>query len=702
MDASPPPSHFESLPPEVLQGICHYLSPRSLCSLSLVNRLFCRVTAAYRFSHIRFDIAFKECLEEDIEELTAILGRGDEDRFRHVRRVSITGVMLEAMESDEDYSEIIPKLWAKDPDDETDDLTEALERFCSGQKLDGYREVQNDAWMPLAEFLSRLPGLTDLVYTCVNEIPGCILQAMHQHHPHCRLHVSAFDLRAGLKLDPESGPASIAEDDVNLLTSPCLYAINLGVQFAGYTEDAVLELLKAGRGSQLKHIHIHNDSLDDQHNNPWPAFFKTQGQATSGPSQQQPTSSSVPATPRKVQLKTLTIDPMFYPPRRLKTWMAHVDFSALRRFEYHGSVDEVLMNTLIAFALNVPTDVVPTLSASNINDLATREVSNGGFRALRSFGLTLHPQADPNHLHERFDKLLATLLTVLPPLHHLSLEGVFGPCAWETTLSRHGPTLRKLHLPTGSMRHWVDADKILAIARDCPHLEDARLSIQRFRGRPKEVATYRAIAHIRKLRRLKIVFNCLAEYKEHLIRPLRPYSRGPNGSELNSAAVKTICRTLKNFAVDADLAKAIWDVITTEWAKVFKDQGNSSLKRLLVYPHVPWSGWPGWGGYGELGNWAEWVGRRWVCTRFNDEWLDYDYLKTVRAECVLSKLQKAMADGVLVEEWHDPDMEWDPEDLEQIFDINGKSVWSKVWPSKGGDWRDEWHSFPLDTTIQSV
>jgi hypothetical protein len=37
------------------------------------------------------------------------------------------------------------------------------------------------------------------------------------------------------------------------------------------------------------------------------------------------------------------------------------------------------------------------------------------------------------------------------------------------------------------------------------------------------------------------------------------------------------------------------------------------------------------------------------------------------------------------------------EELEALRDEQGVDVWSTIWPSKGGDWRDEWHSFPLQT-----
>lgn len=85
--------------------------------------------------------------------------------------------------------------WDDDSDSENDDLTEYVD-YYDYQERQRYRQARREAWLPLAEYLPRLPGLTDLMYTCPNQMSLCLLDALHRHHPNCRLHVSTFNLRA--------------------------------------------------------------------------------------------------------------------------------------------------------------------------------------------------------------------------------------------------------------------------------------------------------------------------------------------------------------------------------------------------------------------------------------------------------------------------------------------------------------------------
>ncbi|KXJ88725.1 hypothetical protein Micbo1qcDRAFT_166166, partial [Microdochium bolleyi] len=112
--------------------------------------------------------------------------------------------------------------------------------LCEPPRLTDYRLTQrrqlhpiekarrDEAWLPLARFLEKLTGLTDVVYSCTNAFPACLLSALHAHHPRTRLHLHTFSLpslvRAPGALDP------LDADDLALATSPCLFSLVLATR----------------------------------------------------------------------------------------------------------------------------------------------------------------------------------------------------------------------------------------------------------------------------------------------------------------------------------------------------------------------------------------------------------------------------------------------------------------------------------------
>ncbi|KAL2115157.1 hypothetical protein VTJ04DRAFT_10820 [Mycothermus thermophilus] len=684
-------SPLEKLPAELLQTICSLLPHRSLFALSLASRVCSRATVSQRFSHIHFKIKNKESLESRIKESIQILRQTDDDRLRYVRQVSVTGVMADGLRFS--WTHATRKHWSEASNREPDDLTEDFKDTFATSGMTGYESAQHRAWLPLAEFLRLLPGLTDFTYNAANEVPGCILEALHRHYPHCRLHVSMFTLRS--RGDPDEEETKINAPEGALLTSPCLYSVSIGGQRVGFSEDAVLRLLEAGYGSCLRHVHIGFWWMSRVEESPWPHFFRTKRRAFSPTEGQRAISGSTSPAPRKLaQLRTLTIHEHIYPSSRVMTWMANIDTRFLRRFEYHGQINEQLLLELIAVALDLPANALSELSPSEFMRLHPQF---RGFPCLRAFGLSVRLPFDQDGSTEerlpRLGELAGALLSVLPPLEDLTLEGYIGSAIWEIALPYHGPTLRRLCLPTKHRRQTLSADKIYTIARTCPLLESARLAISRSRGSQEEVEAYRAIGHIPKLRCVDLVLNCVEEYERHLITALARTRIGPGQrtSELTAPAVDTICKTMVNFAVDETLARAIWGVVIKERADI--NQGGERvlppLEKLLVHTEVPDWHWAGWGAYDDFCAWARWVGRSWEFTRADDE-------HNTDASLV------ARDPGVLVRPVLEASWSFVLEHLVSVTDINGEDIWTKIWPSKGGNWWEEWHSFPLDTTGKGV
>lgn len=78
---------------------------------------------------------------------------------------------------------------------------------------------EDGAWKPLANFIQRLPSLTDIYYSSSNQFLPCLLEALHQYRPQCRLHLYSFKLRSIYDSDDDYC-------EFALVKSPCLYSIS--------------------------------------------------------------------------------------------------------------------------------------------------------------------------------------------------------------------------------------------------------------------------------------------------------------------------------------------------------------------------------------------------------------------------------------------------------------------------------------------
>ena len=183
------------------------------------------------------------------------------------------------------------------------------------------------------------------------------------------------------------------------------------------------------------------------------------------------------------------------------------------------------------------------------------------------------------------------------------------------------------------------------------------LRIQRQQGKPEEVAVYRALAKLPRLRRATLVLDCYVPSHSPI------YNNAYAGAEAKAQA--ELCRiheTLANSAVDGALTRAIFDELTA---------AGAPLERLSVKSE------PGLIGIRNLDCLARWVARSWVCELRGHE----------KEEPVV---------------WEDVEGGWIRGDRLQFFrntlewaDQECREVWADMWPSKGGDWRDEWSSFAL-------
>ncbi|KAL2121763.1 hypothetical protein VTJ04DRAFT_2218 [Mycothermus thermophilus] len=681
------PCFLENLPNEIIDEILQYLPRKALLNLSATSWRWNKASAPLLFRHIRFQIYDPPTLKKDVKKWDVILSR--HDNIQHVRQISVIGAMLKHVYYGASNPKVPRKPQDRFPEDKDDDLSEHISPYrpiymshrghFEEQCYQGYQKDQREAWLPFAEFLLRLPRLTDLVYNCLTHFPTGVLQALHSRSgpEKCRLHISTFDLRT-LGLYAHGGPfvdreARVHPDELQLLTSPCLSSARLCVGSTNITDVAVAHVLMSGCGSRLKHLHVHCIwPISDQvwqpmtHDNTpyWRSIFpRLAPREVPGYSEMPQPISFNPAQPL-ARLDTLCLSGLLIGEEAIEQWALCVDFTRLRRFGFHGDMSFDCLRTLVTRA----------------RDPKSGRGGRGWFRSLRSLDLTITGGlTDQNDTFEG-DEIVRKFLSLLPPLEHLTVDGYGGEGTFLQIVQSHGPTLRKLHLQTW-YEPWSYAPEELSYMADrCPRLEDFRVYTMRIRN-SEELDGYRALARFPSLRRLELVLNCMADTSEISMQQLeRP--RGQLGSNLEPWQVEQLRNSLLNFASDRAFARAVWSFINEERRK------NSliPLEKLVVGPDTARASW---GGYSDtFGVWIEWIGRHWECTRADQTTWDG------------SRRMKRAArygGGVVVREKRDPTMDRRASQMQQICTADGVDIWRSVWPAKDPkrQWHDEWHSFPL-------
>jgi hypothetical protein len=612
--------------------------------LSLASRFCYQAATPQRFSQVKFTIRNKEKLRSDVERLLAMLSR--HNLLRYVRRVVTIGCMDNGDESDDRYGQFSPGRRNADNDSDSDSDDVFGGRFITGSPLSTQqKQTQNEAWLPFTKFLGHLPALTDLVYACIHQMPPCVLTALQKHHPKSRLHIDSFNLRSLRQKGHQLH--DIDPDDFALVTSPCLYSLRAScVPYDDwgrfdFNREALEHIVASGCAPALKKVSISHRSPSGtlalvealrEPRYPWKGFFLS-GQNQPMVNPQQPTSA-----PGRGCLETLALSGNRGNVSQLVNWNARTDFGFLRCFEYDCGV--------------------PIESLQFLTSMA----ASGSFRSLRKLRLGI---SDVENDDDELDQTAGLFLQALPPLETLTLERCFGTQSINATLNRHGPTLRQLRLlPDDHNDHNdvdTDATRIREIQKRCPILEDVELRVRRRQGGPEEVAVYRTLGRIPRLRRAKLLLDCRAPYDDPT-HGRRNKNRGFTFMFEPEDDAKRVRNTLINLAIDETLATQVFHEIVSA-------APSCPLERLTLKPIPDHNIAEQFSEFNCLG---EWVGRSWACTR-----------RTTGGEVTVREINVDLSSREFLRN-----------ELE-IIEYQGEVVWDTIWPNKGGDWRDNWHSFPL-------
>ncbi|KAK4173119.1 hypothetical protein QBC36DRAFT_62312 [Triangularia setosa] len=634
------PVPLERLPLHIAQYLLDFVDRRSISSFSLANKFCCQAAAPQRFVHLKLTIRDKEKLNHDLEQLNKSLTV--DNRFLHVRRITLRGFLLCGTDhigpNAVDGRFLANGGWNETPEDGDSEIEDVADLTYFAPDLPRYtaqrKQEQNKAWQPFADFLSQLSGLKDFVYACTHQIPPCVLRALHQYHPRSRLHMHTFSLRS-LYQDRDS-VHDIDLDELALVTSPCLYSIEMKYEpdsshgQTSYNTEAIKWMVKNSaslRKVRLYYSHPGNSlALQRAIQMPrpcWKGFFRQDNPNTF-------VDEGVPETSEKYPLVSL-----IFRSEGFDTGLNHIGmWRRLRSFKHLRQLE-----------------ISPCTSA-DVEQLVSL-AANDEFCSLRELAVDF---GDVNNN-------LGSILFALSHLETLKLSGEIDDGTYLGI--HHSPrlTLRKLQIYPNESAPLTHS-QVQKLVHWCPNLEDVRLRVKREQGGPNEVAMYRLLGRLPRLRRVVLQFACPTPYLPPSMRAMMDPSRDK---------VRDFRRALIEIAVDETLARAIFQKIAArkcplERLKIESLPINNSITTSLPFANV-WADIAGFVG-----------GRSWLCTR--------DDVESGKAE-VRDITKETMLREMILERLREP------------VDEDTKNLWAEVWPPREGgseNWWDNWWSYPLSDT----
>lgn len=451
-----PSPTLASLPSEVVHRIAELLDAthaRSLVALAQASRGLYAIVSAFLFRTIKITITNGDYLAREVQHWERVLLR--DDGLKHVRQL-----ILHWAASDDswqpEHNSYLSLAQCELSEDDTN-LQSCWDLYLPWWGSHTEAAINDEEWKPVERLLRQLPGLTDLFYSCPGRFPPFLLQILHEAFvqdatPRCRLHHFTFRLSA-------SDEASLQVDERALVTSPCLFSIgDLNCEKRNSFESRTLARRNA---PFLQRIFAYWD------------------QETTDSHEHQDTSNS--------------LDPPSLEHLRLfKSWM-------------------------YAASSRSPTGLHHPLPPSVID----MEVS-GDFSALRVLQINVPMMEQMLPAPSKFPSLV-TFSVVCPKvpftsawsspflafLRHLPCVTTLRVLGWDRSTSITpglSPKLQKLELGTCIIRGGPPLldEHVLQLDELCPDLEDLTIEIKRSRGDAAEVARYRALGRLPRLRRLTL------------------------------------------------------------------------------------------------------------------------------------------------------------------------------------------------------
>jgi hypothetical protein len=662
---------MDTLPLLVLETICEYLAcvdarRRDFYAFALTSRACGAAADRERFSRLFLKVSDKKQLEDNLQRLEAALAIGGRRRF--VRTIRVRGLLGTAAVggrndksekelhdvSDAGGDEEAVTTTVRFQNDKRDPYAGVEDPFAI--KLDdewpGYDKLAdftpenrtwlNEAWTPLATFMSGL-NLKDLIWASPSQVPLCVLSLLHQAIPNCRLHVHSFDLRS---MHRARGVTPVMdESEWTLATSPSLHTVGVTCSWYDYNYLAdfnkeVLNLMVTGYAPNLQRVHTW---WRDRHSGPWRSNSGSRKQAWEGFGEKAP--SALRTT--RGQLRSLDIQSggqhsPELPAHAISEWASRTDIRYLQSLRFRTSL---------------------TLGA--LEKLA--ELAEGDeFVSLKD--LQIPVSLTPSQRQSTMDKAVARILTALRPLERLVTTNISDRTINALAVT-HGPSLQCLEID----RYVFTLDDLQQLSKCCRSLARLTIEIIRTSGDQEEMAKYRTLGSMPKLKKLKLNLQCTA-----LCHTWPP--PGSTSSPPTEALVVEMRKVLINSALDEKLASAIFNTICRSSTTAFPSLADLTLcpigaHSLSFLHHYPM--------YQDFRNIVRWLGHEWSVQRDpRDTHCDEVTAKEVEEniECYTRGFQ----DGQLCT------------DLDKVDESAcWPQIWRELWPETGRGWKHDWYSFPL-------
>ncbi|KAL8354515.1 hypothetical protein RB601_004085 [Gaeumannomyces tritici] len=728
-DAEPPTMSrevtLEGLPLETREHIAGYVSEAhrpSIFAFSAASKACNKAARKFIFRHVSLRVDDPATLARDVAAVTEIIRTRDCHEL--VRSLSVEGHLI-LREEERPAAPQHPRRGAYY------ELTSWLEHIQAWLQRTGVSEILGDvephpydgyrfeepmrcppdedqAWGPLVRLLAELPYLAKMVYNCRNQFPPSLLDVIHTHHPRCKLHLMSFRLRS-LRL-PALDPHELA-----LATSPCLHTVHLKYSSRDrkgdddFNEQAMLELV-SGLAPNLKMVRTVFLALPspvasmDRIGDPQPAL-PTEPVVWGGLPGFVPDSGGKGSLTSWSPSGVAPINKEF-----LEKWEAVTDFACLRHLDLGaglGSHSGVTADALEWMATRKP---FPNLSTLRIRLM--REIQDDEdpihYDDFESAANLLAPQNHPDQ--EGSERPSPTKCAIdffdsLVPLVELAVSGHLEPEIVDRMLARHGPTLRSLSLsPWEPIRNGymdrplppmaITRECILRLQAQCPGLEELSLPVKRTRSDTREVQLYRALGGFPRLRRLLVTLDCSGRYDsradvwqrgnplymeddEHSDHDPPHYVR--NGDIVNA---------FYNSAVDAGLARSIWDVVHASRRAHGGGAGGDGRRRRLQWLKIYTTGGDDLGRpgrYDDVFHVIENLSRSWLVE------------PAVRGDQDAAGGVAVRELGVAAREARDRDYTRRNGEAPSLTVSSAIHNFRRLWPPREGssDWRDDWRSLPL-------
>jgi hypothetical protein len=649
------------LPLEILQHIAVYVEIAhrpSLNAFSLTSKTCHKASLFLVFRQISIAVHDGEGLRRDVDRLIGALSRTDSSR--HVRQITIKGALtLNANKTKEGYARGTPWLVTSGLDEVLDE--EPVDYGCLYAVYDEpvikASSEEDMAWAPVVNFLqTKTTHLKDLVYDCQSQFPPSLLRVLHEQHPTCRLHHLTFRFRTLLWGVP-------FPYEMELATSPCLYRVKLATAPRDtdgdddFNLEALMELT-TGLAPNLKEVEISSllPGRSLRYIRPRAAWQGLSGFTVA----------------KMGSLTSLLINgySRLSTPNMLQGWARHTDFACLQHLSLGGSYDAKTW----------------ALSGETMEWIAR----NHSFPRVKTLAVYLN-RDDLLLEQPRYSEHAVAFFQAFESLEELSINGAIDAQILDIVLSHHGQTVRKLSLhpfedpfANSNGRHRTDIvfeftkARLLQITAQCPVLESLAIVVKRNASRASEAQLYTCFGAMKSLKSLFLVLDCSnwhvtrdSTYAPHLsdAKDQNPVG-GDSFSFVSRGELKT---TFINCAIDAALALSIWTTIT-------QHKAGTRLQRLKLWP-------TGAGEYGYGGNsmpltflaMALSLARSWMVELDGGEDLKVRELGRMARKVREEEEKDYLAYRHNAEIW--------------------EVLWS-VWEEReGGDWRDEWSSFPLEKVI---